>query len=122
MIIHNSKMTEKVAKALEKKYITDISAEVGQHMNARNGKFLLTPELIKTVDNVHDTHAAAKQKREEIEKMSDDLVTKIQGSITHYEELIKNGKLSDYEKKAHQEKLAELKKLLNDVNKKRGKE
>lgn len=121
MIIHNSKMTEKVAKALEKKYITDISAEVGQHMNARNGKFLLTPELIKTVDNVHDTHAAAKQKREEIEKMSDDLVTKIQGSITHYEELIKNGKLSDYEKKAYQEKLVEFKKLLNDVNKKHGK-
>lgn len=122
MIIHNSKMTEKVAKVLEKKYITDAAAEVGQRMDVKNGKFLLTPELIKTVDSATDMQSITKQTREENEKMLDDLAVKIQGSITHYEELIKYGKLSDYEKKAHQEKLAELKKLLNDVNKKRGKE
>lgn len=91
-------------------------------MNAKNGKFLLTPELIKTVDDVHDAQISFKQKREDIEKASDDLIMKIQSSIVHYEELIKHGKLSDYEKKAHREKLVELKKLLNDVNKKRGKD
>ena len=122
MIIHNSKMTEKVAKALEKKYITDAAAAAGYSMNVKNGNFLLTPELIKSIDATTDMRAAVKQKREETDKLETDLIEKTKSSIIHYEEVLKSGKLSDYEKKGIQEKIVELKKLLNDVNKKRGKE
>lgn len=122
MIIHNSKMTEKVAKALEKKYIIDAAAAAGYSMNVKNGNFLLTPELIKSIDATTDMRAVVKQKREETDKLETDLIEKTKSSITHYEEVLKSGKLSDYEKKGIQEKIVELKKLLNDVNKKRGKE
>ena len=91
-------------------------------MNVKNGNFLLTPELIKSIDATTDMRAAVKQKREETDKLETDLIEKTKSSITHYEEVLKSGKLSDYEKKGIQEKIVELKKLLNDVNKKRGKE
>lgn len=117
MIIHNSKMTEKVAKALEKKYITNPGAGVGQNLDAKNGKFLLTKDLIDTIDNTEDKKATMEKTKKDIEDMRSSLIEKTKSSIIHYEELIKRGNLSDYEKKSYQEKITELKKLLNDINK-----
>lgn len=122
MIIHNSKMTEKVAKALEKKYIIDTGAMIGHNLDVKNGKFLLRKDFIDTVDDAKETKDKVEKLKKDIEQNESYYTEKINNSISHYEEVLKIGNLSDYEKKGIQEKITALKKLLNDINKGSGKQ
>ena len=122
MIIHNSKMTEKVAKALEKKYIIDTGAMIGHNLDVKNGKFLLRKDFIDTVDDAKETKDKVEKLKKDIEQNKSYYTEKINNSISHYEEVLKIGNLSDYEKKGIQEKITALKKLLNDINKGSGKQ
>ena len=122
MIIHNSKMNEKVAKALEKKYIIDTGAMIGHNLDVKNGKFLLRKDFIDTVDDAKETKDKVEKLKTDIEQNESYYTEKINNSISHYEEVLKIGNLSDYEKKGIQEKITALKKLLNDINKGSGKQ
>ena len=117
MIIHNSKMTEKVAKALEKKYIIDTGAMIGHNLDVKNGKFLLRKDFIDTVDDAKETKDKVEKLKKDNEQNKSHYIEKINNSISHYEEVLKSGNLSDYEKKSYQEKITALKKLLNDIDK-----